>query len=84
MPAEVFGFIGGAMTMLSLIPQLVRVFKLKSAREISGLFSILLLLGTISWLAMGISLRLFPVIFWNTIGVVLISTLLYAKVKFSR
>ncbi|MBM4401420.1 MAG: hypothetical protein FJ045_05670, partial [Crenarchaeota archaeon] len=39
---EALGFIGGALSTGSLIPQLIRVIKLKSAREISLLFTSLL------------------------------------------
>ena len=82
--AESLGFVAGALVTCSLIPQLIRVFQLKSAREISTLFTVLLLSGLIIWLAYGISLRLAPVILWNAIGTVLIAILLYAKLKYGR
>ncbi len=82
--AESLGFIGGALVTCSLVPQLVRVFKLRSAREISTLFTTLLLLGLIVWLAYGISFGLAPVIVWNAIGAVLVVMLLYAKLKYGR
>jgi len=78
------GLVAGALVTGSMIPQLVRVFKLKSAREISRLFTMLLLLGMIWWLAYGIYLRLTPVILWNAIGAVLVAILLYAKLKYGR
>jgi len=78
------GLVAGALVTGSMIPQLVRVFKLKSAREISRLFTLLLLLGMIWWLAYGIYLRLTPVILWNAIGAVLVTILLYAKLKYGR
>ncbi len=81
---ESLGFIAGALVTCSIVPQLIRVFKLRSAREISALFTILLLLGIISWLAYGISLGLTPVILWNAIGAVLVAVLLYAKLKYGR
>jgi MtN3 and saliva related transmembrane protein len=67
-----------------MIPQLVPVFQPKSAREISRLFTILLLVGLICWLAYGILLRLTPVILWNAIGVALAAVLLYAKSKYGE
>lgn len=82
--AEWLGFIGGALVTSSLIPQLVRVFKLKSAREISLLFTILLLAGLILWLAYGVYFRLPPVILWNAIGTTFAIVLLYAKLKYGR
>jgi len=82
--SEFLGFVAGALVTCSLIPQLVRVFKLRSAREISTLFNALLLLGISFWLVYGISLRLFPVILWNAIGAILVALLLYAKLKYGR
>ena len=82
--SEVWGWIAGAFVTCSLIPQLIRVFKLKSAKEISILFNTLLLIGVLMWLGYGIALELFPVILWNAIGAVLVATLLYAKLKYGR
>jgi MtN3 and saliva related transmembrane protein len=67
-----------------MIPQLVRVFQLKSAREISELFTILLLVGMICWLVYGILLRLTPVILWNAIGATLVALLLFAKLRYGK
>jgi MtN3 and saliva related transmembrane protein len=78
------GLVAGALVTCSLVPQLIRVFKLRSAREISLLFNTLLLLGIITWLAYGIYLKLIPVILWNAIGAALIAVLLYAKLKYGR
>jgi len=81
------GLLAGALVTCSMIPQLVRVFQLKSAREISELFTILLLVGLVGmicWLAYGICLRLTPVILWNAIGAVLVALLLYAKLKYGK
>ena len=82
--AESLGFIAGALVTCSIIPQLIRVFRLKSAREISVLFNTLLLLGILMWLVYGILLQLTPVIIWNAAGAVLTTVLLYAKLKYGR
>lgn len=81
---EILGWIAGAIVNLSFIPQLVRVFKLKSAHEISLLFTTLLLAGIIIWLGYGIFSRLLPVILWNIVGAILTGALLYAKLKYGR
>jgi len=82
--SESLGLVAGAFVTCSLIPQLIRVFKLKSAREISMLFTTLLLLGLFLWLAYGILLGLAPVIIWNAIGALFAATLLYAKLRYGR
>ena len=82
--SELWGWIAGAFVTCSLIPQLIRVFKLKSAKEISILFNSLLLIGVLMWLGYGIALELLPVILWNAIGAILVAILLYAKLKYGR
>ena len=82
--AESLGLFAGALVTCSMVPQLVRVFQLKSAREISRLFTILLLTGMICWLAYGIYLGLTPVILWNAIGAVLVALPMYAKLRYGR
>jgi len=82
--AEWLGLIAGAIITIGFLPQVIRVFKLKSAREISLSFTILFLIGLGCWLAYGISLRLTPVILWNAISVIFALALLYAKLKYGR
>ncbi len=82
--SESLGLVAGALIACSMIPQLIRVFQLKSTHEISMLFTILLLLGVICWLAYGIYLRLIPVILWNAIMATLVALLLYAQLKYGR
>ena len=82
--AEALGFVAGAFITCSIIPQLIRVFKLRSAHEISLLFNSLLLGGMLLWIVYGISFGLTPVVLWNAIGAVLLVILLYAKLKYGR
>lgn len=82
--AYYIGLVAGALVTLGLIPQLIRIFKLKSAREISALFNICLLAGMILFLIYGILLSLTPIVFWNIIGIVLVSIILYGKWKYGR
>ena len=70
MPAsEYLGLFAGLFTTFAVIPQIMRVYKLKSAREISVLFTSALLTG---------------VIIWNSIGAVLNGWLLFTKFRYGR
>jgi len=82
--ADVLGYIGGGIITFSLVPQVYRVFKLRSAREISLLFNILLLVGLSLWVAYGLSFGLVPVVLWNTASIVLVAGLLFGKLKYGR
>ena len=82
--AEYLGIVAGVFTTFAVIPQIIRVYKLKSAREISLIFTASMLLGVAIWLVYGIVLGLISLIIWNSIGIVLNSWLLFAKVKYGR
>ncbi len=78
---ELIGFVGGLMTTMGMVPQVWRLFKLRSAHEISLIFSSLFVLGISCWLSYGILLRLPSVIVWNGISLILGCGMLYAKLK---
>jgi MtN3 and saliva related transmembrane protein len=82
--ADYLGLAGGALVTCSMVPQIVRVFQLKSAREISMLFTTFLLAGMCFWLGYGVYLRLTQVMLWNTIGIILVVLLIYAKLKYGK
>jgi MtN3 and saliva related transmembrane protein len=79
---EYVGIIAGALTTFGIVPQIIRVYKLKSAREISLTFNITILAGILLWLIYGIFLGLMPIIIWNIIGAVLVTSLLVGKLKY--
>jgi MtN3 and saliva related transmembrane protein len=78
----ILGLVAGALTTGSFLPQVVRVFKLRSAHEISLFFTILFFIGDLTWLGYGIYLRQLPIILWNILGGLLAAALLFAKIKY--
>jgi MtN3 and saliva related transmembrane protein len=83
-PAEYLGIFAGIFTTFAIVPQIIRIYKLKSAHEISFLFNTSMLLGIIIWLVYGIILGLVPLIIWNSIGIFFNGWLLFAKFKYGR
>lgn len=81
---ELIGFIGGLLTTMGMVPQVWRLYKLRSAREISLTFILLFIIGIIFWMSYGILRGLFSVIIWNSISLVLGCGMLYAKLKWGR
>jgi MtN3 and saliva related transmembrane protein len=81
---ELMGLVAGALITCSFIPQIIRVYKLKSTHEISLIFNILFLAGTLLWLVYGFYFGHFPIILWNSIATVLTLILLFAKYKYGR
>jgi len=80
--ADVLGLVAGLLISVGLVPQILRVLKLRDARQISLPFTLLSLAGTALWLAYGILLGLLAVVFWNGVNCVLYVILLSVKLKF--
>jgi len=79
---EVLGYAAGALTTCSFAPQAWRLFRLRSAQEISIYFNLLLMTGVTCWMIYGILLDLTPVIIWNAATLVLALGILYAKLRY--
>ncbi|MBN1189298.1 MAG: hypothetical protein JXA46_06050 [Dehalococcoidales bacterium] len=79
---DIIGLVAGALTTGSFLPQVIRVFKLRSAHDLSLFFTLLILAGNMTWLGYGIYLKALPIIFWNIFGGVLVIALLVGKLKY--
>jgi MtN3 and saliva related transmembrane protein len=81
---EILGLVAGAITTGSLIPQVIRVYRLKAAREISLIFTVAFVVGDSAWLAYGIIYSLLPIIFWNVLAILLALMLFIGKIKYGK
>jgi MtN3 and saliva related transmembrane protein len=79
---DMIGFAAAVCTTISFLPQLLRVLKLRSARDISlGMFSIFSF-GTALWLVYGILSRSIPVAVANAVTLILASWILILKIRY--
>jgi MtN3 and saliva related transmembrane protein len=76
------GFAAGFLTTIAFIPQVVAIWKAKSARDISLPTFAAFTLGVALWLAYGIVKQEPPIIAWNAVTLVLAGAILGMKVKF--
>jgi MtN3 and saliva related transmembrane protein len=80
--ANTLGLIAGALTTVAFVPQVIKIWKSKHARDISlGMFAIFSS-GVLLWLFYGIEIDAVPVIVANAITLGLSLTILYFKIKF--
>jgi len=76
------GYAAATMTTISFLPQLIRVVKLKSARDISlGMF-LIFSAGTLGWLVYGVLSHSAPVWIANAVTLVLSMSILILKLKY--
>jgi MtN3 and saliva related transmembrane protein len=78
------GFAGAFCTTAAFVPQLIRVLRLKSARDISLPTFLLFSVGVFLWLLYGIYTGSKPVIASNAVTLGLSLSILYFKLKFDH
>jgi len=79
---EVLGLAAGFLVSLGLVPQILRIWRLRDAQEISLPFNLLSLGGTALWLMYGLVQGLLSVILWNGVNCVLYLILLSVKLRY--
>ena len=81
---NIIGYCAATLTTISFLPQLIRVIKLRSARDISlGMF-LIFTAGTGFWLTYGILSHSAPVWIANAVTFVLSLSILILKLRFDR
>ncbi len=81
---DLIGYAAATMTTISFLPQLIRVVKLRTARDISlGMF-LIFTVGTLFWLVYGVLSRSTPVAIANGVTLVLSASILFLKLRFDH
>lgn len=77
----IIGYCAGFLTTLAFLPQVIKVYKTDSTKDISLLMFSMMCAGITLWLYYGIQLDEMPIILTNAITLVLASIILFFKVK---
>ncbi|MBE9125277.1 MULTISPECIES: SemiSWEET transporter [unclassified Coleofasciculus] len=78
------GLLAGTLTTISFLPQVIKTWKSKSAKDISlGMF-LTFCTGVFFWIIYGTLVRDLPIIVTNLATLVLASTVLGMKLKYER
>jgi MtN3 and saliva related transmembrane protein len=80
--SEIFGYLGMVFLTITLIPQLIRVFKTKRAADLSYIFLSINVLTCVFFLIYGILLNETPLIIANTIVILQTLILIFLKNKY--
>lgn len=78
----IIGLVAGTLTTTSFLPQVIKAWKTRHTGDISGYMFIMLVTGISLWLAYGIVMRDIPIVAANAVSLVLVSVILYFKVKY--
>lgn len=80
--AQLFGLAAGFLTTLAFIPQVVRIWRSRSARDISLPTFTLFTVGVGLWLVYGILKQELPIILSNAVTLGLAGAILAMKLRF--
>ena len=84
MDPTLIGLVAGALTSFAVIPQVIRTWRTRHARDLSIWQPLLLTVGMLLWLAYGILLRDLPLIVANLFSIVCYLVLIAMKIIFDR
>lgn len=79
---DLLGSLAGTLTTVSFVPQVWKLWKSRSAEDISfGMFSIFAA-GVVLWLIYGIMIHAVPIILANSVSLVLVMAIIVMKIAF--
>ena len=79
---EILGLAAGTITSITFLPQVLHIWKTKSAKDLSMSMLLLLILGVVMWLTYGIITQAVPIIYTNSMVLIMSIILLVFKIKF--
>jgi len=83
---EILATVLGVITGLANVPQIIRIFKNRSAKDISIITNLIFIISSVVWLLYGLQLDSFPLIVANiiyiiTYGLIVIGWVVYGRGK---
>ena len=81
---ESIGFIAAACTTFAFVPQVLRVWRTRSAEDISLAMYLILMAGVFLWIVYGARIHSMPVVIANCATLLLAGGVLVGKLRFRR
>ena len=79
---DILGYSAGAITSLTFLPQVIKTWKVKSAKEISLLMFVIAAVNEVMWIIYGALLDNWVIILTNIIVLSMALTMIYFKLRF--
>jgi len=79
---EILGLVAGTITSITFVPQVIKIWRTKSAKDLSIMMLLLLMLGVILWLIYGLVVMSASIIYTNSMVLLMSLVMLYFKMKF--
>ena len=79
---KILGLAAGTITSITFLPQVMHIWKTKSAKDLSLAMLLLLMLGVLMWLSYGLIIKDAAIIYTNSMVLIMSIILLVFKIKF--
>jgi MtN3 and saliva related transmembrane protein len=79
---QLLGLAAGTITSITFLPQVIQIWKTKSAKDLSMFMLLLLIIGVSMWLIYGILVMDAAIIYTNSMVLTMSLILVYFKIKF--
>lgn len=79
---KILGLVAGSITSITFLPQLVQIWRTKSAKDVSLYMLSLLTIGVSMWLAYGIFVKDVAIIYTNSMVLAMSLLMLYFKFRY--
>lgn len=76
------GFAAAVLSTFAGVPQMVKAWRTRSTSDLSLLFLSMANAGCLLWFLYGILIRSLPIIAANTVGIIVLGTTLYFKLRY--
>ena len=82
--ADIIGYLGGIFSSVSFLPQVIKLYKTKSAEDLSMLSLLLLATNVTLWLVYGFLIDSNPIKLTNGIVLSMIAAMVYFKIAYTK
>lgn len=79
---QILGMVAGTITSITFLPQVIQVWKTKSAKDLSLMMLLLLSIGVSLWLVYGLVIMDGAIIYTNSMVLLMTLILLYFKLRY--
>ena len=79
---QILGMLAGTITSITFLPQVIKVWKSRSAKDLSLVMLVLLMIGVSLWLVYGLVIVDGAIIYTNSMVLLMTLILLFFKLKY--
>ena len=79
---KILGYTAAAITVFTFLPQVIKTWKEKSARNVSLMMFVIAIANEVLWVAYGVARKDMVIILTNVIMIIMASTMIYLKLRY--